>query len=104
MTRHLFILSRRDPELYSYLKERFAGDAAVEVIVDRRHTESGPTPGSSGVDRRRRPDADAELLTRSYTIVTLAEMASVSSGFPAGVACYGSKRPPRLTSVRRRRP
>lgn len=68
MTRHLFILSRRDPDLYEYLKERFADDRAVEVILDRRRT-----PGAIRPDRRQRPDADAELLARSYTIVTIGE-------------------------------
>jgi len=78
MTRHLFILSRRVPELYSYLKERFAGDEAVEVILDRRYADASdiePRAGGErgGVDRRCRPDADAELLTRSHTIVTISD-------------------------------
>jgi len=68
MTRHLFILSRRDPDLYEYLKERFADDRAVEVILDRRRAPAAASP-----DRRQRPDADAELLARSYTIVTISE-------------------------------
>ena len=75
MARHLFILSRRDPDLYAYLKERFADDAAVEVILDRRHAPASPARGRADAagshDRRRRPDADTELLARSYTIVTL---------------------------------
>jgi hypothetical protein len=75
MARHLFILSRRDPDLYAYLKERFADDAAVEVILDRRHAPAAPARGRADAagsqDRRRRPDADTELLARSYTIVTL---------------------------------
>ena len=73
MTRHLFILSGRDPDLYSYLKERFAGDAAVELIVDRRQGHRGRTAVRYPIDRRKRPDADAELLTRSYTIVTVSD-------------------------------
>ena len=73
MIRHLFILSRRDPDLYSYLRERFAGDPAVELIVDRRHPDAGCKPALHSVDRRRRPDADAELLSRSYTVVTISE-------------------------------
>ena len=71
MVRYVFVLSRRDPDLYSYLKERFADDMAVDVIMDRRHavlTANVPCPI---VDRRRHPDADAELVTRSYTIVTI---------------------------------
>ena len=73
MTRYLFVLSRRDPELYSYLQERFAGDAAVEIIVDRR-TEAARALARPAADRRGRPDADAELLTRSYTIITVPDV------------------------------
>ena len=71
MVRHVFVLSRRDPDLYSYLKERFADDMAVEVIMDRRHAALRAKVSGSTVDRRRHPDADAELVTRSYTIVTI---------------------------------
>jgi hypothetical protein len=79
MTRHLFVLSRRDPELYSYLKERFAGDRAVEVVLDRRHAERRQVQAPSPIERRRqsrrtRPGADAELLTRSHTIITIPEV------------------------------
>lgn len=86
MTRHLFILSRRDPDLYSYLKERFADDDAVEIIVDRRH--AAPQAGqaraihSDGQDRRCRPDADAELLVRSYTVVTVSDVPGSSRHDP----------------------
>jgi hypothetical protein len=83
MVRHLFILSRRDPDLYAYLKERFADDDAVEVILDRRHASASPARGGGNTagsqDRRRRPEADTELLARSYTIVTLAEAPTRSS-------------------------
>ena len=71
MVRYVFVLSRRDPDLYSYLKERFADDMAVDVIMDRRHAALTANVPGSIVDRRRHPDADAELVTRSYTIVTI---------------------------------
>lgn len=73
MIRHLFILSGRDPDLYSYLRERFADDPAVELIVDRRRPDAACTPAHYPVDRRTRPDADAELLSRSYTVITIPE-------------------------------
>ena len=77
MTRHLFILSRRVPEFYSYLVERFADDDAVEVILDRRQALTSQVPErfavDSGPDRRRRPEVDAELLTRSHTVVTISD-------------------------------
>lgn len=71
MVRYVFVLSRRDPDLYSYLKERFADDQAVDVIMDRRHAPLTATLESSTVDRRHHPDADAELVSRSYTVVTI---------------------------------
>ena len=36
MARNVFVVSRRHPDLYEYLRERFATDQAVEVILDRR--------------------------------------------------------------------
>lgn len=71
MVRYVFVLSRRDPDLYSYLKERFADDMAVDVVMDRRHASLDNRARDLHADRRRHPDADAELVTRSYTIVTI---------------------------------
>ena len=89
MARHLFILSRRDPDLYAYLKERFADDDAVEVILDRRDASASPARGGGNTagsqDRRRRPEADTELLARSYTIVTLAEAPPTRSSLDTGL-------------------
>lgn len=72
MTRTLFIVSRRHTELYEYLKERFAGDDQVEVILDRRGDparQAEPTPPPH--ERRSRPDIDTELTTRSHAVITL---------------------------------
>ena len=45
MSQHLFIVSRRQPDLYSYLAHEFAQEPEVRVILDRRQGE------------RRRPSA-----------------------------------------------
>lgn len=75
MARTLFIISRRHPDLYEYLKERFAGDDQVEVILDRRGTEGGDpgwsNAGLSTQERRSRPEVDTELASRSHAIVTV---------------------------------
>lgn len=77
MARTLYVIARRDPELYQYLRERFASDPAVDVVLDRRLTERRQRdyiPRQSErrrIDRRRRPEVDAELQSRSHAIVTL---------------------------------
>lgn len=76
MGRTLFIVSRRNTDLYHYLRERFASDEAVEVILDRRISQRRqyqvPHPSERRhADRRRRPEIDVDLQTRSHAIVTL---------------------------------
>jgi hypothetical protein len=76
MGRTVFVVSRRDADLYHYLRERFGSDTAVEVILDRRVSErrQRQIPHSTErrhVDRRRRPDVDVELRTRSHAIVSI---------------------------------
>jgi hypothetical protein len=68
MPRYLFIVARDNPTLYEYLKERFAGDDAVEIIIDRRRSGAPATPA---VDRRSHPEINDEIRTRSYAVVTL---------------------------------
>jgi hypothetical protein len=67
--RTLFIVSRRHRDLYRYLRERFAADAAVEVILDRRTRTAAFDIGTP--NRRHRPEVEAELETRSHAILTL---------------------------------
>lgn len=72
----LFIVSRHHPDLYAYLRERFAGDRAVEVILDRRLGQRRQPAGPFEMerrreDRRRRPEVDAELQSRSHAIITI---------------------------------
>jgi hypothetical protein len=74
--RTLFVVSRYHAELYRYLKERFAGDSAVIIILDRRVAERRRLRRTVAAERRRgerrsRPDVDAELQQRSHAIITL---------------------------------
>jgi hypothetical protein len=76
MARHLFIVSRHHLELYNYLRERFASDTNVEVILDRRVGQrrervSHVASERRRHERRRRPEADAELMTHSHVILTV---------------------------------
>ncbi|MGH3118776.1 MAG: hypothetical protein ACRDQ2_17010 [Gaiellales bacterium] len=76
MARQLCIVSRQHPDLYAYLRQRFADDETVEVILDRRSAERRGRPVPVGrnrrvVDRRSRPDIDERLRKNSHVIVTI---------------------------------
>ena len=76
MARTLFIVSRRHTELYDYLRERFAGDEQVEIILDRRGAREGdpvrwPDTEQRGHERRSRPEVDTELESRSHAVITV---------------------------------
>lgn len=76
MGRNVFVVSRRYPDLYEYLRERFASDTAVEVILDRRvaqrrRTQAAVHSERRQSDRRRRPEVEIELETRSHAIITI---------------------------------
>ena len=77
MARHLFIVARSHPDLYTYLCERFANDPNVEVILDRRVGQRRQramtvTEDRRTGDRRGRPEADVELTIHSHVILTVA--------------------------------
>jgi len=76
--RFLFIVSRANVKLASYLQHHFTGDTTVRVIVDRRHGERRQQTAQVGAERRRadrrsRPQVDKELRLTSFAIVTLPE-------------------------------
>lgn len=78
MGRNLFVVSRHHPDLYAYLRERFASDPAVEVILDRRLTMRRqravpPDTERRRADRRSRPEVEVELRTHSHAIITIPE-------------------------------
>jgi hypothetical protein len=76
MGRTVFVVARQHGELYQYLRERFASDIAVEVVLDRRLTQRRqrqlcPEIERRHGDRRCRPEADVELQSRSHAIITM---------------------------------
>jgi hypothetical protein len=74
MPRQLFIVARRDRELYEYLKRRFDGRSDVEVIFDRRVDQRrsrsvAPDRERRGRDRRSRSLIDEDLETLGFAIL-----------------------------------
>ena len=54
MQRALFIIARRDPLMYTTLKESFAEHADIDVILDRRRAQRRRQALPREVDRRMR--------------------------------------------------
>jgi len=80
--RFLFIVSRGNTKLASYLQNHFTGDDTVQVVVDRRHGERRQQTTDIATDRRRgdrraRPHVDKELRLTSFAIVTLSDSAAL---------------------------
>jgi hypothetical protein len=79
VSQHLFIVSRQQPELYSYLAQEFSGEADVRVILDRRQGErrqlrAGPAVGANDrrhSDRRGGSDIAGQLSTLGYAFIRL---------------------------------
>ena len=84
MAHHLFIVSRHEPGLFSYLSREFAGEPGVTVIFDRRQgerraggeQESGTDEAPADrrqADRRLRSELGDKLSTLGYAFVRLAD-------------------------------
>ena len=58
MSQHLFIVSRQQPDLYSYLAKEFCEEPEVRVILDRRQGERRQHPDRRGSERSDRRHAD----------------------------------------------
>jgi hypothetical protein len=70
----LFVVARRDPELYGYLRARFADDVGISVVLDRRveNRRRRALPAAAErrrADRRMRPEIDEQLRATSLAIV-----------------------------------
>jgi chromosome segregation ATPase len=70
----LFVVARRDPELYGYLRARFADDVGISVVLDRRveNRRRRALPAAAERrrgDRRMRPEIDEQLRATSLAIV-----------------------------------
>jgi hypothetical protein len=78
MERILCIVSRRHPDLFAYLKQRFP-DPVVTVILDRRlearrRQTRVVAEERRRAERRRRPDVDDQLGRRSHVIIRMGEV------------------------------
>ena len=74
MVRYLLIVARNQPDLCHYLKNNFAGDEKVEVILDRRRGDRRQGIQPHEVERRRgerrhQPGTEKDLNYRSFVIV-----------------------------------
>jgi hypothetical protein len=75
MPRDLFIIARHEPELYSYLKNKFAGRPDIGVILDRRVGERRRRSEPNGqerrrVDRRTRSTVDEDIEALGFAILS----------------------------------
>lgn len=79
MIAHLFIVSRLEPDLYTYLARELSNEPDVRVIVDRRMGERRAASGANGVpaverrlgDRRRQAHVAHQLGSIGYAFVRL---------------------------------
>lgn len=74
MDRRLIIVARNQLPLCDYLRQQFAGDRDVEVILDRRWTERRRRTEPRALecrraDRRQEPVRDADLYKHGFAIV-----------------------------------
>jgi septal ring factor EnvC (AmiA/AmiB activator) len=79
----VFIVARRHPELFDYLSERFADDPNVTVVLDRRlaprRRRALPAAAERRrVDRRTRPEVEAQLRATSLAIATQPTVAATA--------------------------
>ena len=78
VSQHLFIVSRQQPELYSYLSQEFSEEPDVRVILDRRHGErrqvdrrAAETRDRRHTDRRGNEEAGDQLSALGYAFIRL---------------------------------
>jgi hypothetical protein len=77
MADHLFIVSRQQPDLYSYLSREFSSEADVRVIVDRREGErrhqgerrSTPRGDRRQTDRRALGEVSGQISSLGYAFI-----------------------------------
>jgi hypothetical protein len=79
MSEHLFIVARRQPQLYGHLSHEFSAEADVRVIVDRRQRErrhggerrSEPRGDRRQIDRRSHQEVGQQITSLGYAFVRL---------------------------------
>ena len=67
MAHRLFIVARGDDHLYEDLRQQFAANPDVEVLVDRRHAERRRS-GTSYDPERRRGDRRGQGLAGGHVV------------------------------------
>ena len=71
--KELWIIARRVPVTYATVKQRFSGQADIEVILDRRHAQRRrtvlPTDGDRRVGERRSLNVEGVLRQLGWAIV-----------------------------------
>ena len=78
MAHHLFIVSRQEPALYSYLSHQFSGEPEVTVILDRRQGErrdeekGEQDTNRQQAERRLKAALVEQLSTLGYAFVRIA--------------------------------
>jgi hypothetical protein len=76
---HLFIVSRQQPDLYSYLLREFSEEADVRIVLDRRYGErrqpkeprNGDDDERRSNERRAQNDINSRLATLGYAFVRI---------------------------------
>jgi hypothetical protein len=77
---HLFIVSRQQPDLYSYLQREFSEEADVRIILDRRYGERRQPRERRNTaadderrlnERRAQTDINSRLSTLGYAFVRI---------------------------------
>ena len=76
MTTDLLVVARNQPVLYTYLKEDFASEGDVQVVMDRRVGERRRDrlswePERRRADRRAYPDLRDKLTSIGFAVVCL---------------------------------
>jgi len=78
VSQHLFIVSRQQADLYSYLAREFSEEPEVRVILDRRQGErrqgNGHAPEAADrrqSERRANDETRSQLTTVGYAFVRL---------------------------------
>lgn len=79
MARFLYVAARNRRDIYERLKDDFAGQGDVEVILDRRCRERRtvtlePAADTRRSDRRRQRELDRELRTTGSFITASADL------------------------------
>jgi class 3 adenylate cyclase/tetratricopeptide (TPR) repeat protein len=66
----LFIVAHDNVAFHRFLAERFAGDPAVTVILDRRRGGDGAVGAAPVVERRQRTDVDPRVRARGVAVLS----------------------------------